>query len=305
MILTAEEFSQEIQSSPATWICGSGASGVAADKFAHTLRTLGRRSFSLRTEEMLHGDFAGIQPEDLLVVVSRSGALRPDPDYRLMFQTLPRTPVLVTERHENEDEYMRLVRLPSSSEADPAGLIPTRSFQKVINFLDNVCLELAEGDGVNYISKFAIGHPGGGIGLLMKSGLDAIPYEKGVMILTHAQLTLRELENEISRSRVGAILLVDGKGKFFDILTDGDLRRYVDSHQLDLDTEIFVESLKAHSSKKPAMANETDSIQEIIGKFKARPDVSILPIISKDHRPLGVVHTKHLIQALRGEDFGI
>lgn len=298
-ILSTEEFVDSILSSDSIWSVGSGASGIVAEKFAHTLRTIGYRAFALQTEQLLHGDFAGIQSGDQLVICSKSGVLKPQKEFSKMLETLSKPPIVVTENTGCNLPFARCVILEQSKESDAAGIIPTSSFTSMVTYLDSRCVELAERDQLSYLASFALGHPAGGIGSKMTLLAKTIDFEPVVTVEESKFYTPAEIELLLSESQVGTIALVDRNGQFLDVLTDGDVRRFLTDFRDSLTTPISASAIKRSSVNDPITSKANCSIQELIVSFRNNPQVTCIPLISDNGAPVGMVHTKHLIQALR------
>ena len=55
-------------------VTGMGKSGIIAHKISATLSSTGTPSIYLNAAEAIHGDMGIIKPEDILIVLSRSGS---------------------------------------------------------------------------------------------------------------------------------------------------------------------------------------------------------------------------------------
>src|SRR5262245_52383298 len=118
------------------WACGGrvivtglGKSGVVAKKIAGTLTSTGTRSLYLHPVEAAHGDMGLLAPEDVLLVVSYSGA-NDELDEILAASKRLRMPIVALtgdtiSRLAAQSDIVIDCRVPE--EACPLGLAPTAS----------------------------------------------------------------------------------------------------------------------------------------------------------------------------------
>ena len=268
------------------WVAGSGASEVAGEKFAHSLRTLGIRAASLSLESLFHGDIGGVQSDDLLFLVSRSGA---GSNLRLLCKMLTGVAakkILLTENSAVEAGCFDVVCLPRTAEGDFLGLIPTLSFQACVEFLDQVVISLADRIGPGYGATFARIHPGGGLGSRLATPAREVLELPQPEIIESAALetsALEELEEKLNRSRVGGVCVCEPDGTMLGIITDGDVRRMVlnpgSGGRLRL-SEVRQRGF--------VRIQAGGSVAEIFGIFSANPHISVAPLVSEGDVPVAM-----------------
>jgi D-arabinose 5-phosphate isomerase GutQ len=154
-----------IADSTFTVTCGSGSSGFAAAKFAHSLCCVEKPAKFLPPSEAIHGGLGAISAGDVLVMVTRGG------------QTAELMPILdlAIQRHahvvgltENLDSRLAhaaevLVPLVMTRESDPLQTMATTSNLVVGALLDAVLAAVMVRTGYT-TEKFAVIHPGGAVG---------------------------------------------------------------------------------------------------------------------------------------------
>ena len=148
-----------------TVTCGSGSSGYAAAKFAHSLCCVQKPAKFLPPSEAIHGGLGAISDGDVLVMVTRGG------------QTAELMPILdlAIRRHahvvgltENLDSRLAhaaevVLPLVVTRESDPLQTMATTSNLVVGALLDAVLAAVMVRTGYTK-EQFAVIHPGGAVG---------------------------------------------------------------------------------------------------------------------------------------------
>jgi len=122
-----------------------------------------------------------------------------------------------------------------AQEACPMGLAPTASTTAALALGDAVAVALLVRKGFKE-EDFALAHPGGALGrrLLLRvrdamHGGDTVPR-------VAPDTPMRAAIMEISRKRLGITTVVDDGGRLMGVISDGDLRRQLESGADFLDT---------------------------------------------------------------------
>lgn len=210
-------------------VCGMGKSGHVARKIAATLASTGQPSFFVHPSEANHGDLGKITQDDAIIALSNSGEtseLSGLIDYTRRF-SIP----LISITSKRESTLARVADvalvLPDVPEACPMGLAPTTSTTLMMALGDALAISLLSLKGFS-ANDFRVFHPGGKLGnqLLrvadrMHSG-DKIP-------LVHMTDLMSEVLIESSRKGFGCVGVIDDQKCLQGMITDGDLRRHMDS----------------------------------------------------------------------------
>jgi len=146
-----------------TSACGS--SGVATEKFAHTLNCIERDGVFLSPAKALHGGMGCIKRGDVVVLASRGGKtaeLLPIAD---AVGKKGAKLIVVTER---EDSALGLaadvvLKIDIAREADPLDVMATSSFIAMAALFDALIAAIMTQTGYE-IGQFALIHPGGAVG---------------------------------------------------------------------------------------------------------------------------------------------
>ena len=175
-------------------VTGVGKSGHIANKIASTLASTGTPAFFLHPAEAAHGDVGMVQPEDILIVLSKSGVS----DELLALYPLLRTigvPIIAISAAP-ESKLAEMAKSSSGAvllihceeEACPHDLAPTASTTAMLVLGDALAIALLEARKFSS-ADFAKLHPAGALGRrltfsvndLMATG-DAVPSVRSIGI---------------------------------------------------------------------------------------------------------------------------
>ncbi len=208
---------------------GMGKSGIIMKKVAATLSSTGTPAFFLHPAEAIHGDIGMITAGDVVLAASFSGSTE---ELLRLVETLKRlgvplvamtgSPASPLARH--ADLHLRV---EIDKEACPLNLAPTASTTATLALGDALAMALLEAKGFSP-EDFARLHPGGRLGRrllrvrqLMHAGED-VPR-------VATETPMREAIYEMSRKKLGITAVVDGEGRLLGCISDGDLRRLLES----------------------------------------------------------------------------
>ncbi|MEW6246084.1 MAG: KpsF/GutQ family sugar-phosphate isomerase [Nitrospirota bacterium] len=209
-------------------VSGMGKSGLIGQKIAATLASTGTPAFFLHPAEGIHGDLGMLARKDVLVAISNSGETQ-EVLHLLPFVKRMGIPVVaMTGRPESTLAKNSDVVLDVSvkEEACPMGLAPTASTTATLAMGDALAIALLQKRGFKQ-EDFALFHPGGTLGRrllvkvrdLMHAG-EALP-RVGVQSSGHDAIL------EMTAKKLGMTTVVDGEGRLLGVITDGDLRRFL------------------------------------------------------------------------------
>ncbi len=275
-------------------VCGLGKSGFIARKIAATMTSTGTPAFYVHPVEGAHGDFGLIQPGDVALVLSKSGA---GEELGLLLPFLKRSEVpVIGITHDLKSplaEHSEIVLDGSiEQEACPNGIAPTTSSTVALVIGDALAVALMRRRGFSR-EDFARFHPAGALGRrLLLRAIDAIPKGRELpSVSPEAELTRVILS--ITENRVGATL-VRKDGKLLGLITDGDLRRHMLSSREKKDiTAAELMSPAPHTFAAEGLAAEAMALLN-------RHKIQQLVLTDSAGRPAAILHLHDLLsQGLR------
>ncbi len=272
-------------------VTGVGKSGHVGRKIASTLASVGTPSFFLHPSEALHGDLGMIEKKDVVLAISNSGessevlALLP---YIKMLKvpliSITNNPKSTLAKHSDVHLYLGIER-----EACPLNLAPTTSSTATLVLGDAIAITLMKLKGFTQ-EDFALRHPAGALGRKLKKVKDL--YHKGKeMPLVKEDTPMKEVILEITSKGFGATAVVDEGGKLVGIITDGDLRRFVNRGG-------SFENTRARDvmTKNPKTIKEDALAMEALRKMEEHK-ITVLIVVDEEKKPLGIIHMHDILRA--------
>ncbi|MEK6671259.1 MAG: KpsF/GutQ family sugar-phosphate isomerase [Nitrospirota bacterium] len=272
-------------------ISGMGKSGLIGQKIAATMASTGTPSFFLHPAEGLHGDLGMLARKDVLIAISNSG------ETQEILQLLPfmermGIPVLsIVGRMSSTLAKNSSVALDVSvaEEACPMGLAPTASTTATLAMGDALAVALLEKRGFKE-QDFAQFHPGGTLGrrLLVKvrdvmhRGQD-VPQVRETVLGSVAIL-------EMSAKKLGMTTVVDRAGTLAGVITDGDLRRFL--QQGGDFSKVTAGSL---ASRHPKLIGPDELAAKAV-EMMERYGITTLVVADNEKRIVGVAHLHDLLK---------
>lgn len=273
-------------------VSGMGKSGHIGNKIAATLASTGTAAFFMHPAEALHGDLGMISAEDLLIAISYSG----ESDELAAILPLVRRkhiPVIAMTGGENStlaklSDCVLLTKV--DKEACPLNLAPTTS--------TTVTLVLGDALAVALLSKrnfqpedFAMSHPGGSLGRRLLTKVSDIMHVDDRIPFVKKNASLKETVLEISQKGLGLTAVIDDDFKVIGIITDGDMRRILDSDN-DIHTLLAADFMV--NNPKTILANEMaiDAV-DLINKH----NISALLAVDENHKLVGAFNLHDLFKA--------
>lgn len=272
-------------------VSGMGKSGLIGQKVAATLASTGTPSFFLHPAEGLHGDLGMLARRDVLIAISNSGETQEILQLLPFMERMGIPVVAIVGRKGSTLAKNSAVALDVSvaEEACPMGLAPTASTTAALAMGDALAVALLEKRGFKE-QDFAQFHPGGTLGRrllvkvrdLMHSGQE-VPQVQETVLGSTAIL-------EMSAKKLGMTTVVDRAGALLGVITDGDLRRFVQEGG-DF-SKITAGSL---ASRRPKTIGPDELAAKAV-EMMERHAITTLVVVNHSKRIVGVVHLHDLLK---------
>lgn len=209
-------------------ITGIGKSAIIGSKIVATLNSTGTPSIFMHAADAIHGDLGIIQPDDVVMCLSKSGNT---PEIKVLVPLIRRMGNKLVAMVSNVDSYLAqhsdfVVRATVDAEACPNNLAPTSSTttQLVMGDAIAVCLLKMRGFSPEDFAKY---HPGGSLGKRLYLRVDDV-FDKEVRPYVSPDESIQNTIINISQNRLGATVVLDKEDVLMGIITDGDVRRMVE-----------------------------------------------------------------------------
>jgi arabinose-5-phosphate isomerase len=268
-------------------VSGMGKSGHIARKIAATLASTGTPSYFVHPAEASHGDLGMITNADAVLMLSNSGETAELEDMVGYCKRFGIPVIALVRRPES-----RLVQaadipvvLPEIPESSPTGA-PTTSTAMMLAYGDALAMALLEIRGFTK-DDFRVFHPGGKLGKgLLRAG--DIMHKDASLPLVKLNDNMKTVLLEITAKSFGCAGVVDEAGNLAGVVTDGDLRRHMDSDILSAKASQIMTRGGITVSPKTLAA-------EVLGIMNARSITSLFVV--EDLKPVGIVHIHDCLRA--------
>ncbi len=210
-------------------VTGMGKSGIIGMKIAATLSSTGTPAFFLHPAEGSHGDIGMVTHRDVVLAISNSG------ETAELLALLPSLKFLRVEIISLVGrQHSTLARVSSVAldvaverEACPLGLAPTCSTTVALAMGDALALALLQRRQLSP-EQFALFHPGGALGKKLLLRVADLMHTGEHIPLVAVTDRMRQAILEMTAKRLGVTGVVDAAGHLAGIITDGDLRRWLE-----------------------------------------------------------------------------
>lgn len=144
---------------------GCGTSAAAARKIAHSLCCIERPAAFLSPSDAVHGGLGLVQPQDVVIAISKGGDTREIANLIPAIQTKRALLIGVTEQPDSAlgRASSLLLRVRVEREPDEFNMLATASTLAVVAVFDAVCIALMRVTRYTR-ERFAVIHPGGAVG---------------------------------------------------------------------------------------------------------------------------------------------
>ena len=269
-------------------VTGIGKSAIIAQKIVATMNSTGTPSLFLHASEAIHGDLGMVQPEDVVICISKSGN---SPEIKVLIPILKHFGNKLIAITGNTSSFLAkgadfILDTTVDSESCPNNLAPTNSTtaQLVMGDALAVCLmELREFNP----QDFAKYHPGGALGkkLLLRVG-DMLDQSHKPEVTPDTNI--KKVIFEISEKRLGVTAVIENN-KVIGIITDGDIRRMLNNN------DTF-----AHLTAKDIMTKNPKMIQlsaMVTNALNILEDFSITQLVVLENEEYkGVLHLHDILK---------
>ena len=277
-----------LQSSGKLIVSGMGKSGIIGKKIAATLASTGTPSFFLHPGEAYHGDLGMIEENDIVLLISNSGETD---------EVLKLIPFLKYQKNctismsGNDDSTLAKntnyhLNIAVDKEACPLFLAPTSSTTATLVMGDALAVTLMKLRDFKE-ENFAKFHPGGSLGRRLLTTVGDVMKKKNLPIIS-SQATIKEVIQKISEGKLGLVAIIDNN-KIMGIITDGDIRRAMESREKDFFNLKAEDLMSIH----PKLIYESDKLISA-SKIMSQHKINSLLVVNQSNDIVGVVQVYDL-----------
>jgi arabinose-5-phosphate isomerase len=269
-------------------VTGIGKSAIIAQKIVATLNSTGSPALFLHASEAIHGDLGMVQPQDVVICISKSGN---SPEIKVLMQILKQFGNQIIAITGNTSSFLAqnsdfVLNTTVDSESCPLNLAPTNSTTAQLVMGDALAVSLMEMHGFK-ADDFAKYHPGGALGkklLLRVKDMLANSLKPAVSPTD----TIKKVIFEISEKRLGVTAVIENQ-QVIGIITDGDIRRMLNEN--DTFTHLTAKDIM---TKNPKLIQANDMV---VNAFNVLEDNKITQLVVVENGIyIGVLHLHDILK---------
>jgi arabinose-5-phosphate isomerase len=275
-------------------VTGLGKSGLICRKIAATLASTGTPAFFLHSGDGVHGDLGMVMQGDVVLAISNSGETEEILKLLPHFKHHGIKLIVMTGNPESSlakaGDVVLNVRV---KEACPLGLAPTTSTTVALAMGDALAVVLLEEKGFKE-QDFAVRHPGGILGRKLILRVEDLMHQGEHLPLVRHDAFLKEALFEITSKRLGVTGVIDAGGSLIGVITDGDLRRGLQTHGDAILSKRTAEVMTAgpRTVEKDVLAAQALAEME---ENSPRP-ITCLFVLDGNKKPVGIIHLHDILK---------
>ncbi|MFN3941205.1 MAG: SIS domain-containing protein [Flavobacterium sp.] len=269
-------------------ITGIGKSAIIAQKIVATLNSTGTPSLFMHAAEAIHGDLGVVQPQDVVMCISKSGN---SPEIKMLLPILKKFGNQLIGMTGNLNSFLAkqsdvVLDTTVEKESCPNNLAPTNSTtaQLVMGDCLAVCLMHVQQFTAQDFAKY---HPGGALGKkLLFTVQDILNVEQKPQVTP--ETPIQKAIFEISEKRLGVTAVLENE-LVVGIITDGDIRRMLS--RTETITGIVAKDVM---TKNPKMISSSTKLLDALHLME---DLKITQLVVVDNQKYqGIIHLHDILK---------
>lgn len=269
-------------------VIGIGKSAIIGRKIVATLNSTGTPSVFIHAVEALHGDLGNIKENDVVLFISKSGNTE---ELKKILSILKGQKNITISMSSNKNSFLSkntdyFLNSYIEKEACPNNLAPTTSTtaQLVLGDALAICLLKLKGFTKDDFARF---HPAGVLGKKITLKVSDV-YNSDLKPQVKLDDSLQDVVFEISSKRMGAVCVVE-KNKVLGIITDGDLRRFLQKNN-----NIMTSKAKDLMVENPKVIMESELAFTALNIMKKNNITQLL--VLKKNKYDGIIHLHDILK---------
>ena len=268
-------------------VVGIGKSGHIANKIAATLSSTGTPAQFVHPAEASHGDLGSITDKDCILAFSNSGLSQELND---IINYSKRFGVPLLSVSSNKDSFLskksdHALIFKKPTEACPLNLAPSSSTTMSLIIGDAIAITLLKMRGFKK-HNFSNFHPRGNIGKDLAKVSD-IMHSGAKLPLVNENDLMSKVLIIMTKKSFGCVGVINKKNSLIGIITDGDLRR-------NMNTSIINKKAKLVMTTKPHYISNDTLVGEALNIMNNRKITSLF--VCEHTKPIGIVHIHDLLR---------
>lgn len=273
-------------------VSGMGKSGLIGQKIAATLASTGTPAFFVHPADGIHGDLGMLAKQDALLAISNSGETEEVLKLLPFMKRLSIPVIALTGRVQSTLAKNSDIVLDVSvdEEACPLGLAPTSSTTASLAMGDALAIAILQKRGFKE-EDFAQFHPGGTLGRRLLLKVRDLMHHGDAIPRVSAKASAHEAILEMTSKKLGMTTVVNAKGQLAGVITDGDLRRF-----LEKGSNVAKAKAGDLGTKSPRTI-QADALAAKALQTMEQFSITSLVVVDERNRLAGVIHLHDLLKS--------
>jgi len=272
-------------------VTGMGKTGIIGRKIAATLSSTGTPSLWMHSAEAVHGDLGQVTRNDVVIVISSSGETDETKQLLPLVKKIRSKIIALTGNRKSTLAQFSDIVLDVSvkNEGCPMGLAPMASTTVILAIGDALAACLIVRRGFKK-EDFAFYHPGGSLGRKLLLKVEDIMRRGSYYPKVKESMTVKNVLLAITQARCGSACVLNAKGKFVGIFTDGDLRRHIKS-----DSKLLSRRVSEVMTKNPTTISKDKLAVEALEILQEKK-IDELPVVDGKGKLKGLLDIQDLLK---------
>ncbi|MBI4655439.1 MAG: KpsF/GutQ family sugar-phosphate isomerase [Elusimicrobia bacterium] len=272
-------------------VVGIGKSGIIGRKIAATLSSTGTPSIYLHPVECLHGDMGMVGRKDVALALSYSGETHETALLLQYFKSRGHRIISITNNLNSKlaKHSDITLNLNVRKEACPFNIVPTSSTAAMLSLGDAIAITLMKIKNFDK-AELARLHPGGSLGKLLNTKVKDLMHKGKENPVIKNSCLIKDALYVMTKTRLGAASVTDGRGRLIGFFTDGDLRRYLQKGETSLNKKIT-----SVMTRNPITVHP-DTMAAEAARIMSRMKIDNIPVIDPEtKKPVGIIDERDLL----------
>lgn len=271
-------------------IAGIGKSGHVGRKIAATMASTGTPSYFVHAGEASHGDLGMITSQDTVIALSNSGETAELLDLINYTRRYGIKLIAMTSGAESTLARMADIALILPQDAEEGctlKLAPTTSTTLTMALGDALAITLLEAQNFT-ATDFKAFHPGGKLGQQLLKVADRMHQNDSIPLAGKSE-PMTEILVTMTEKAFGCAGVVEDSGALIGVITDGDLRRHMES----LSTKAAADVMTAN----PKTISQDLALSEALAIMNEYKITALFVVDTDTNVPVGILHMHDCLRA--------
>ncbi len=268
-------------------VSGIGKSGHIGRKIAATFASTGTPAHFVHAAEASHGDLGMITPDDVCLLLSKSGATSELSDLISYTRRFGVPLISISGNPEStlaQKSDVALI-LPDAPEVCAIGMAPTTSTTMTLGLGDALAVAVMRAKGFDP-ERFHLFHPGGKLGAQFLRVAELM-YQGDALPLVTEDAPMDQVLMRMTGTGYGVAIIVEQQ-RLAGIITDGDLRRNMDG--------LMSKRAGDVATRSPKTIGPDALVSEAVAMMNGNK-VNALCVIDEDRHVIGMIRLHDCLRA--------